>query len=135
MALMEWNPDFSVGIISIDNHHKILINYINDLSEAIASHKDHEVLEYLFDNIIKYTTHHFAYEEELFERYEYTETVVHKTQHQELLQQVIDLQLQFKSGKSEISNIILNFLTDWLKDHILVTDKQYTPFLLAKNVK
>lgn len=135
MARIEWKDNFSVGIVSIDNHHRKLIDFINDLHDAIASDKTQETLGLIIENIISYTVHHFSYEEELFDKYGYEDTSAHKAKHKELIQDTLKLQEQFKSGKVEISIQILDFLTDWLNKHILETDKQYTPFLKSKGVK
>jgi hemerythrin-like metal-binding protein len=135
MARMEWKDDFSVGIVSIDNHHRKLVDYINELHDAIATDKTQEVLGTIIGNIISYTVHHFSYEEELFDKYSYEDTVAHKAKHKELIKDTLALEEQFKFGKVEISIQILNFLTDWLNKHILDTDKQYSQFLKSKGVK
>lgn len=135
MARMEWCDDYSVGIISIDNHHRKLVDFINDLHDAIAQDKTQEALGRIIDNIINYTVHHFAYEEELFDKYEYPDTVEHKAKHKKLIDDTLALQAQFNAGKVQISIEILDFLTAWLNKHILNTDRQYTPFLKSMGVK
>jgi hemerythrin len=135
MSRIEWKDKFSVGIISIDNHHRKLIDFINDLNDAIATDKTQEVLGTIIENIISYTKHHFSYEEELFDKYMYEDTVTHKAKHKKLIDETLELQNQFKAGKVEISIKILNFLTDWLNKHIMETDQQYSVFLKSKGVK
>ncbi len=38
MSLCVWDPKFSVGIEDIDNQHKRLIEYVNELDEASRTH-------------------------------------------------------------------------------------------------
>ncbi|NCB55450.1 MAG: bacteriohemerythrin, partial [Epsilonproteobacteria bacterium] len=66
MAYWVWEPAFSVGIAVIDNQHKRIIDYINELNNALVyrdSEKAKEVLSYLVD----YTLSHFSFEESLMQ--------------------------------------------------------------------
>jgi hemerythrin len=37
--------------------------------------------------------------------------------------------MDFLAGKAELSGEVLAFLMDWLTEHILCTDKSYSPYL------
>ena len=37
-----------------------------------------------------------------------------------------------ESGQSVLTNEVLDFLQDWVTNHILKTDRQYTEFLTGK---
>lgn len=135
MAMMEWKPELSVGIKSIDDQHKVLIGLINTLSDGMATGKSKEILEKLFDDIVKYTVTHFAFEKKLFEEHKYAETAAHLAEHDQLVKQALELQTKFKSGNVSISLSTQKFLVDWLKNHIMGTDKKYSKFLTEKGVK
>ncbi len=78
MPLIQWSDNLSVGIASIDEQHKKLLNMINVLSDALANGQANEVLVQIFDGLAVYTVKHFAYEEELFSKYGYEESEAHK---------------------------------------------------------
>jgi hemerythrin-like metal-binding protein len=135
MAMLEWKEELSVGIKSIDDQHKILIGLVNTLSDGIAAGKGKDILEKLFDDIVKYTVTHFAYEKNFFETHKYPDTAAHLAEHDALVKQALELQGKFKAGNTSISLSTQKFLMDWLKNHIMGTDKKYTKYLVEKGVK
>ncbi len=46
--------------------------------------------------------------------------------------QVVDFKTQFDEGKASLTMDLMNFLTDWLKNHIMKTDREYLAFLKEK---
>lgn len=130
MALLEWSDEFSVGIELIDKQHQILFRAINLLALAVQHNSSRDLMQEIFSTLRGYTDTHFAYEEELFDRFAYPETEAHKTQHRALLQRVIDLEQRWRAGEAEIGPEVLKFLVDWLRTHILGTDKKYSKFLI-----
>jgi hemerythrin-like metal-binding protein len=134
MALIQWNDELSIGINSIDEQHKKLINMINALNDALLSGQANQALSEIFDELAVYTVEHFGYEEELFAQYGYSESQVHKNEHSALIEQVKNLQQKVKNGDFMISVEVMHFLKDWLIQHILKTDKAYAGFLKEKGV-
>lgn len=130
MALIEWTDELSVGIPLIDKQHKILIRAINLLAMAVQHNSSRELMQEIFSTLRDYTDTHFAYEEELFDRFSYPETEQHKAQHRALLQKVIDLDDRWRMGQAEIGPEVLKFLVEWLRSHILGSDKKYSTFLI-----
>jgi len=136
MPLIEWTVQLSVGIDSIDEQHKKLINMINALNEAMLTGSSNELLGKIFTGLAAYTQKHFAYEENMFAEYGYTNSQEHKRQHSELIAQVVELKEKFmENPQGTISADLMLFLKRWLTNHIMRTDKEYTEFLLSKGVK
>ena len=132
MSLIQWNDELSVGIQSIDEQHKKLLDMINALNDALEAGKSEEILEKIFADLTDYTVKHFGYEEELFAKYGYAEEQAHKNEHAELIQQVQELQQKRAAGDFMISVEVLVFLKSFLLNHIMKTDKAYAPFLIEK---
>lgn len=130
MVLLEWSDEFSVGIDLIDKQHKILIRAINLLAMAVEYNTSRELMREIFVTLRDYTDTHFAYEEELFDRFSYPETEKHKAEHRSLLNQVVTLEQRWNSGEAEIGPEVLKFLVNWLRNHILGSDKKYSEFLI-----
>jgi len=134
--LIEWTAELSVGIDSIDEQHKKLVNMINALNEAMLINSSDELLGKIFTGLAAYTQKHFSYEENMFAEYGYTDSVEHKRQHSELIAQVVKLKEKFiENPQGTMSADLMLFLKRWLTNHIMRTDKEYAEFLIAKGVK
>jgi len=136
MPLIEWTAELSVGIDSIDEQHKKLINMINALNDAMLTNSSNELLGKIFTGLAAYTQKHFAYEENMFAEFGYTDSQEHKRQHAELIAQVVELKEKFmENPQGTISADLMLFLKRWLTNHIMRTDKEYAEFLISKGVK
>ena len=136
MPLMTWNDKLSVGIATIDNEHKRLVGMVNDLYDAVMAGKGKDSLGKILDGLIDYTKVHFAHEEQFFAKTGYADAVAHKKEHDALAKQVLDVQAKYKSGAvSTLSLEVLNFLKNWLANHIQVSDKKYGPHLTANGIR
>ncbi|MBI2418898.1 MAG: hemerythrin family protein [Ignavibacteriales bacterium] len=134
MALVDWKEIYKVNIIEVDNQHKKLVELINSLHDALKIGKGKEVLSKVLSELVDYTVYHFATEEKYFDTYEYPETAIHKKQHCDLVEQVAALQKKFESGEKVLTMDVMNFLRDWLHDHIVGSDKNFGPYLNGKGV-
>ena len=134
MALMEWNNLFNTNIKIVDEQHQGLVNILNSLYELMIKHNTSAELEELLEKLVDYTVYHFKTEEELFDKYGYPETEKHKVEHNNLTKQASELLNDYKSGKTVVTDEVINFLKDWLKNHIIHTDKRFGPFLNSKGV-
>ncbi len=132
---IEWTDELSVGIQEIDEQHRILISLINQLYDAIINKIDSLIINDILEELVQYTVVHFAVEESLMRIFDYSQYDDHKHQHEELKQQVFDLQRKVKTGEVQVGMELLHFLRNWLKKHILITDKKYTSFFLERGLK
>ena len=64
----------------------------------------------------------------------YPDLYPHKIQHVELVKQVMEFKKKLTSGNVVFSQEIQSFLKKWLVDHIIGTDKKYTPFLNSNGI-
>ena len=135
MALINWTDQFSVNIVKIDEQHKGLIDLLNKLHESMKTGKGKEVISEVLNSLVTYTKTHFATEEQLFKTHGYPGNAVHSMEHAKLTQQVAKVQQDFLKGEKVLTMDVLNFLKDWLNNHIMKSDKQYSAFLNAKGVK
>jgi hemerythrin-like metal-binding protein len=136
MPLIEWTAKLSVGIDSIDEQHKKLVNMINALNDAMLTNSSNELLGKIFTGLAAYTQKHFTYEENMFAEYGYTDSEEHKRQHNELIAQVVELKQKFiENPQGTMSADLMLFLKRWITNHIMRTDKDYAEFLISKGVK
>ena len=135
MAFFDWKDDYSVGIAKIDDQHKKLVGFLNELYDAMKAGKGKDALDTVLVGLVEYTKTHFATEESMMKLHKYPDYEVHKEKHDKLTAYVIDLKKKFDAGQISNPIQITNFLKDWLGKHILGTDKMYGPFLNGKGVR
>ena len=135
MPLMEWTEDMSVGVKVIDDDHKKLIGMLNELNDGILADKTGASLESVIEGLLRYTKYHFAREERFFAKTGYPGGAAHKAEHDLLATRVGNLQMRFETGQSIILSMeAVEFLKNWLTDHIMGSDQQYGPHLNAKGI-
>ncbi|HTP13091.1 MAG TPA: bacteriohemerythrin [Bacteroidota bacterium] len=135
MPLMAWRDDYSVKVGIIDQQHKKLINLLNDLFDGLREQKGKEVVGRILGDLVTYTEVHFATEERLMKTHGYAGYPQHKVEHETLTKKVVDFHQEFTAGRASIPVELIQFLRDWLSNHILVSDKNYTPFFQSKGVQ
>ncbi|KAF0152290.1 MAG: Hemerythrin HHE cation binding region [Ignavibacteria bacterium] len=136
MPIIQWKEIFSVNISKIDSQHKKIIDLINELHDKMkeGKGKEKESLSQILNELAVYTANHFKTEEELFYKYKYPNTEAHILEHKKLVDKVLQIKADFESGKVVLTLDVMDFLKDWLSNHISGTDKAYTAFLNAKGV-
>jgi hemerythrin len=135
MALLAWDPSYSVNVELIDKQHQMLVQMINDLYDAMMAGKDKDLLGRLINRLHTYAAMHFAREEDFFNQFEYPETATHAKEHKDFEKRVSNFEDQFKAGRQSLSREIITFLSDWLVKHIKGSDKRYGPYLNERGVK
>jgi len=132
---LEWNDDYSVGIDSIDQQHKKLLNLINQLQTAVDYSTGEEFERDALDELVDYTKTHFTYEEGLMRDNDYPEFEPHKAQHEKMFKKVEDVLAEYEEDHDTAMSNAVEYLKYWLINHINGTDKEYSNFLIAKGVK
>jgi hemerythrin-like metal-binding protein len=124
MSLFAWDPKYSVGHPDIDEQHKQLFKMAEDLHMAMLEGRGKEALGGLFSRLVTYTRHHFANEERIMRENAYPGYVQHHLEHEKLTQQVLDMQKRVATGKATVTMELMQFLSDWLRNHIQVNDQK-----------
>ncbi len=91
MDFLSWNESMSVNIEEIDNQHKEFIGIINTLFEAMKVAKGYEVLDDVLNKLVDYAHYHFNTEEKYFEKFEYSDSQLHKDEHKNFLTRLLNL--------------------------------------------
>lgn len=133
--MINWDKIYLVGIETLDNQHKELLEKLNTLISSIKSRDAiNEIIKNL-EALEVYIIKHFEYEELLMKENDYPKYSFHHNDHDNLKKDLIDLQKLFK--ESGISTLfVINFeikLSDWWNNHILEYDKPLGTFLQQKS--
>lgn len=131
---LEWNSSFSVGIRQFDEEHRKIIEFINNLHDAIQTGESTAALADILSGLVEYTMTHFSHEEELMKEYKYPAAERHREQHDDLFVKVNEYKTRFRTEREGISDELMAFLKDWLVHHIMNTDRAYTEFFKSAGV-
>ena len=131
---IEWKDEYSVGLDSIDQQHKKLVNLINQLTTAVDYSTGEEFEREALAELVDYTKTHFTYEEGLMEDNGYPDFEAHRAQHREMIAEVEAVLAEYEEDHDAAMRHACGYLKDWLINHINGTDKQYSSFLIGKGV-
>ncbi len=135
VRFIEWSNELSVGIEEIDEQHKVLVDLLNQIHEAIQQRQGADVTRQIVEKLGEYTRIHFAVEESLMRILHYPAYERHKEEHDRLIGQLGDFRTKIESGKSSISFELAHFLKVWLTKHIMEADKRYTEHFLMQGIR
>lgn len=133
MAYLNWNDNLSVNVPVIDEQHQKLVSLINQLHDAMAQGHGSAVLGGIIRGLVDYTQIHFRDEERCFEASDYPDCATHMAQHEAFVSRVTDFQQGFAEGRLMLSLDVMDFLAEWLVEHIQGTDMSYAPFLAEES--
>ncbi|MCX6121284.1 MAG: bacteriohemerythrin [Ignavibacteriales bacterium] len=132
MPLIEWDNAFSVGNREIDEHHKKFFHIINMLFDSMKTGEKEEILLPVLKELQQYVQYHFKAEESLMKMYAYPNISSHKAEHEDAIQKVNKFIIDYERKDDKLAIDVLNFLSNWLQNHILQTDRKYIPYLNKK---
>ncbi len=124
MSPLEWTEDLSVGVEVIDNQHKRIVQYINQLQQARETLDRHQVGAVLSE-LVDYTQSHFGFEEAMMEEAGYPYLNAHKRVHELFVKRVGGLVQRFELG-DDVADELLKTLITWLLNHIRNEDADYS---------
>jgi len=131
-----WNENFETNIEEIDEQHKMLVELLNKLGNALLT-ENVQKMEKVFDELAKYADHHFYCEELVWAQYFDIESPLvknHKKTHDSFIPKVLEIQESSKElGLQKILEDILLFLIKWLAFHIIDEDKRLSYIIRYMN--
>lgn len=122
-----WDGSLSIGIEAIDDQHRRIVDYINELEAARAAEDKMGVSQVLI-GLMDYTMTHFAFEEELMVIANYPLTDAHKRAHSSFVNRVSYYIEQHESGV-DVTRKLLSELKLWVSEHINGEDRRYIPYI------
>ena len=134
MTEIEWNDSLSVGVDLIDEQHKMLIQRIKDLSDAVNSSRGAGQIGKTLGFMIDYTNFHFSTEEKHMTELGYPGFDIHKQQHEEFKTTLNDMVTEFEEdgATAQLSEGVNTYLINWLIKHIKSIDTKFGEFLQEK---
>ena len=138
--LLMWTENLSVGVKTFDDDHKRLIRMINELHGALEDVDAHgkiaeEEIVIALHRLENYFTTHCLREEKIMEQTGYSGLQEQRLEHQKFFATVAEMSQRFRgSQEPKHAADLMQFMYDWLTDHIFVIDRKYTMYLNAKGI-
>ncbi|GAB4340071.1 MAG: hemerythrin family protein [Calditrichia bacterium] len=129
---IEWKEKYSVGIEQIDRQHQGLIELLNKLHEQIQNKDKSFQPETAIKKLKKYILLHFGTEEKYFDLYNYPRKLEHKEEHRQFAQKVSELEERIKVAGAVVTLEMLNWLSQWYRQHVTGSDHQYAQYFKEK---
>ncbi len=131
MDLYPWKGTYSVKIEILDQHHQHLFSLINELHDFMRTGNSDAILITTLQELLRYTREHFAAEEVLMAAFRYPHLEAHRREHERLTQTVVEFISAFNAGERRFGVELMDFVGDWLTNHVLRSDQRYTEFFSA----
>lgn len=124
MGKFAWTEQLNIGIEVIDQQHRRIVEYINQLDDARSNNLSREEIRWLINDLVDYTISHFAFEESMQEEAKYPFFKSHKKVHDLFAQRVGEFQAKFEQGE-DVTKGLNSMLVTWLFNHIKRDDADY----------
>jgi len=131
---IEWNESMFTGVKEIDRQHEVLVNVLNEIAAMGAESPGQRRLEEVTLDLLAYALYHFETEERLMQQSGYDrdqpgEAQAHVLQHRAFSDRVIALRAATAEGQERSQAALLQFLRDWLINHIGSTDRRLGDYI------
>jgi len=127
--IFEWSAEYEIGLPEIDAQHRGLVEMLNELYAAKQAGQGATAARSTIERLLQYTQEHFEAEEWAMKRAHYPGYALHHKQHQILTRQVVDM---LGAADALPAFELLNFLSDWLKQHIGHCDREFGQYIRAQ---
>lgn len=129
VELIKLEDDLRLNIPEIDSQHEELIELVNGLHLALVGGADKAARDGFLSKLLERTRSHCAYEEELMSLYDYPGHEAHKSEHDRLTQNLVDLVARYQRGELLLSIAVVMELKCWATIHIEKSDLPLGAFL------
>lgn len=138
--MFNWTKELELGIESIDDQHKKLLDIGNRINDLLAVHSDgddnyDEIIE-VIEELKEYTVYHFKTEEDIFQKYSYPEYNQHKKEHDTFIEYLNSVDYNTIDDDQRVFlKELLKKVVHWVINHIITTDYMYKDFLISHGKK
>jgi len=132
---LDWEEKYSVGVKIIDDQHKKMFDTINHLIDVLAGVPTKESVDGIVNELVLYKQYHFQTEEKYFDEFGYDGAEEHKAKHREFNTRLSSLVTESNGDSISMAFALVDFLEDWLLNHLMVIDQKYVPCFREHGLK
>jgi hemerythrin len=129
-TLITWDDQFLVNCAIIDQQHRGLVDMTNELIQGCK--RGNIATDVVFMKTIRkaidYAQVHFSSEEKYMRQAAYPDLTAHQKEHEIFVAEIIKQVKAFEEDRNDPGELV-EFLKNWLLNHIAVSDKKYAPYL------
>jgi len=133
---MEWKEIYSCRIPDIDNQHKRLFeigNQLYTLALKTDVEQKSQKVNAIMSELQAYTIYHFEFEEKLIANFGYPDVEKHRMEHQKFITALSEMEVNaLKSGSDDMILKLIMFVSEWISNHIVISDMKYVKFYEIK---
>ncbi|MBQ7882640.1 MAG: hemerythrin family protein [Treponema sp.] len=131
---IQWSDEYLLNIPEIDEQHKKLLSYANNLYEIVVGSKEEfkNKMTSVLKDLTEYTQYHFENEEKFMADNDYYGIDVHKLAHDGFILEVKKQINQINDEDVESAEKFYIFVTKWVLTHIAKADKVWANFIKEK---
>jgi len=124
--MYEMKPEYFVGIEFIDQEHKRLFEIADEVYELLTDQFIPDKYDYIVEvvhSLKEYAVSHFDHEEAYMMEIEYKKIMSHKVSHHDFIEKIAEYDSDvIDENQKQALLELMDFLNDWLIDHILKSD-------------
>lgn len=131
---IRWSSDLETGVRAIDRQHEELIGMLNELDAAHAGGCPQSVLDDVLQRLGTYVIFHFGTEEALMAGLPHNEEHArqHRHEHAGFIEKLTGLRAQAADNGRQTMEALIDYLNEWLYQHILKSDRELAALLNRK---
>lgn len=130
-----WKEEYAVGIEAIDQDHRRMLSLVNNLKAAALCRTGEAFERQTLRELVDYTHYHFQREEKLMEEHGYPDLEGHKAQHDQMIIQVDTFMRRYEERGREALAEVVEYLKQWMLQHVNGTDRKFVPYLREHGVR
>lgn len=131
VADQAWDQGLETGIGAVDGEHRLQIELVKALEEALASRDPAERAREILNRLLDCTNVHFVAEDLMMRVHAFPGYPAHRQEHETLVAQLEELHRHFAAGELGPTHELVEALKHWLGEHIRTMDRGFALFMEA----
>lgn len=128
--MFKWKDEYETGIEMADEQHKKLFEIGNRAYELLKNEfytdKYNKIVE-IIEELRDYAQFHFKAEEQYMLKVGNKKFLSHKIEHDTFIKKINEIDLdKIDNNQEEHILSLLEFVYNWINDHILIRDREYS---------
>ncbi len=136
--MFTWKEEYSVHIPEIDAQHKELLKIGRELYDMFVLKQETDnfyAIMQVLSKLSEYTSYHFKYEEDLLMKSDYPAFDQHVLEHTYFVNKLLAvLHQDIDNRQILVTGDLLDFISNWITEHILGSDHKYKAYFIEKDI-
>lgn len=128
--LLELPNELKTGIQAVDDQHLALVALHNEIVTGFDADRPPYFAIEALARLYQYSRQHFDSEEKIMERYDYGGLEEHRAVHQELLERLREVVLDYRRRPETVTESMKRFVNEFVVSHIEESDMAFAAPIL-----